>query len=298
MTAKDIADALGQARLTGNADQPVEKVVQLDPFNISAECLSWCSDTNREMLRNVAAGTIICSTSISRQEMNQGCTYIMVDNPRLAFMKVVTEFFVDRNIDYRIEDTARIHPSAKISSNVKIGHNVVIEEDVEVGEHTIINSNTVIHGGTRIGRKVKIGANTTIGGVGFGYEKDEQGNFTFIPHLGNVVIEDLVEIGNNTTIDRAVLGSTILRRNVKVDNLVHIAHGVEVGENSLIIANAMVAGSVKIGRNAWVAPSASILNKKSIGEDAVIGMGAVVLKDVAAGDVVAGSPARSIKDRT
>ncbi len=297
MTAKDIVDALDKATLTGNVHQPVERVVQLDPSEVTSECLSWCSDRNREVLRHVTAGTIICSTNISREEMNPGCTYIIVENPRLAFMKVVSELFVDNNIEYRIEETARIHPSAKISSNVKIGHNVVVGEHVEIGEYTIIESNTVIHRGTHIGRNVKIGANNTIGGVGFGYEKDEQGNFTFIPHLGNVVIEDQVEIGNNTAIDRALLGSTILRRNVKVDNLVHIAHGVEVGENSLIIANAMVAGSVRIGSNAWVAPSASILNKKQIGEGAVIGMGAVVLKDVQAGDVVAGSPARSIKDR-
>lgn len=295
MKVKDIINALGQAKLVGNGEQPVSKVVQLDPSNAAEENLSWCSDKNREMLSRVSAGTIICSRNISEDEMNKGCNYIVVDNPRLAFMKVAEQFFTDKNIEYRIEDTARIHPSAKIAANVKIGHNVVIEENVVIGEYTVINSNTVIHKGTRIGSKVKIGANNTIGGVGFGYEKDEQGNYTFIPHLGNVVIEDSVEIGNNTTIDRAVLGSTVLRKNVKVDNLVHIAHGVEIGENSLIIANAMVAGSVKIGSNVWVAPSASILNKTQVADNALVGMGAVVLKNVPQGDVVAGSPARSIR---
>jgi UDP-3-O-[3-hydroxymyristoyl] glucosamine N-acyltransferase len=295
MKVKDIVNALGPARLIGRGEQAVVKVVQLDPSNAGEGNLSWCSDKNRELLGRISSGIIICSTNIRKEEMNEGCTYIAVENPRLAFLKVVSEFFSHDETEYRIEDTARIHPSAKISGNVRIGHNVVIEENVVIGEYSVINSNTVIHRDTKIGSRVKIGANNTIGGVGFGYEKDEQGNYIFIPHIGNVVIEDSVEIGNNTCIDRAVLGSTILRKNVKVDNLVHIAHGVEVGENSLIIANAMVAGSVKIGKDAWIAPSASILNKKLVGDDALVGMGAVVLKDVPAGDIVAGSPARSIR---
>lgn len=106
--------------------------------------------------------------------------------------------------------------------------------------------NTVILKDTIIEDNVVIGANNTIGGVGFGYEKDREGNFELIPHIGNVHIKRNVEIGNNTCIDRAVLGSTILEENVKVDNLVHIAHGVFVGRNSVVIANAMVAGSVNI----------------------------------------------------
>jgi UDP-3-O-[3-hydroxymyristoyl] glucosamine N-acyltransferase len=108
------------------------------------------------------------------------------------------------------------------------------------------------------------------------------------------VIEDGVEIGNNTTIDRAVLGSTFIRKNSKIDNLVHIAHGVEIGENSLIIANAMVAGSTSIGRNVWVAPSASIINKISVGDNSIIGMGAVVVRSVSEGQTIVGNPGKDI----
>ena len=115
-----------------------------------------------------------------------------------------------------------------------------------------------------------------------------------IPHIGNVVLGNNVEIGNNSCIDRAVLGSTILHDNVKVDNLVHIAHGVVIGKNSLIIANAMVAGSATIGEHVWVAPSASILNKKSIANNAVIGMGAVVLKNVNEGETIIGNPGKPL----
>jgi UDP-3-O-[3-hydroxymyristoyl] glucosamine N-acyltransferase len=115
-----------------------------------------------------------------------------------------------------------------------------------------------------------------------------------IPHIGNVVIEEGVEIGNCTCIDKAVLGSTILRKNCKIDNLVHIAHGVEIGENALIIAHAMVAGSVHVGKNSWIAPGALIINQVSVGENTTVGLGAVVIKDVADNQTVVGNPARNI----
>ena len=128
-----------------------------------------------------------------------------------------------------------------------------------------------------------------------GVISDENGDFELIPHIGNVVIKDNVDIGNNTCIDRAVLGSTILEENVKVDNLVHIAHGVSVGRNSVVIANAMVAGSVKIGSNSWIAPSSSILNKKDVGDNSLVGMGAVVTKSIEDNTIVAGNPAKFIR---
>ena len=115
-----------------------------------------------------------------------------------------------------------------------------------------------------------------------------------IPHVGNVVIENGVEIGNNTCVDRGVLGSTILKENCKIDNLVHIAHGVVVGRNALVIALALVAGSVEIGENAWIAPSSSILQKVKIGKNATIGMGAVVLKNVGEEEVWVGNPAKKL----
>ncbi|MBK6527865.1 MAG: hypothetical protein IPG07_21340 [Crocinitomicaceae bacterium] len=112
-----------------------------------------------------------------------------------------------------------------------------------------------------------------------------------------MIIKSNVEIGNNVCIDRAVLGSTLIGENVKIDNLVHIAHGVSIGKNSLIIANSMIAGSCQIGENVWVAPSSSILQKLVLADNSLIGMGSVVVKNVEANSVVAGVPARKIKDK-
>jgi len=294
LTIQKILNFLPGSKLIGNSKQEIKQLVQLTD-NISSNDLCWCSEKHTSLLKNISKGTVICSGTIDKSYVNNGCNYILVDNPRLAFKNILEKFFVNNILDYKIESSSFIHPNSKIEQPVKIGHNVVIEEDVEIGSGTIIGHNTVILKGTLIGKKVKIGSNNTIGGVGFGYEREQDGSYSLIHHIGNVIIEDNVEIGNNTCIDRAVLGSTLIHKNVKIDNLVHIAHGVELGENSLVIANAMVAGSVKVGKNSWIAPSASILNKKTIGDNAVIGMGAVVVKDVISDDVVAGNPAKTLK---
>lgn len=111
------------------------------------------------------------------------------------------------------------------------------------------------------------------------------------------MIKKDVEIGNNVCIDRAVLGSTVIGENVKIDNLVHIAHGVVIGENSLIIANSMIAGSCEIGKNVWVSPSVSVIQNTQIEDNALLGMGSVVIRNVDANTIVAGVPAKKTKDR-
>lgn len=137
-----------------------------------------------------------------------------------------------------------------------------------------------------------IGWNNTIGGDGFGYAREEDGALIKIPHAGNVVIEENVEIGSNTCIDRAVVGSTVIGAGTKIDNLVHIAHGVKIGKNCLIAAGAVIGGSCEIGDNCNIWVHASIKNKVKIGNGVTVGMGAVVLKDVPDGATVVGNPAR------
>jgi UDP-3-O-[3-hydroxymyristoyl] glucosamine N-acyltransferase len=145
-----------------------------------------------------------------------------------------------------------------------------------------------------IHHSVQIGKNTVIGGDGFGYARDSDGTLAKMPHKGNVIIYEDVEIGSNACIDRAVVGSTIIGAGTKIDNLVHVAHGVKIGRNCLIVAGAVIGGSCEIGDNVYIGIGAMIKNKIRIGNNAVIGMGAVVLKDVAEGETVVGNPAKPL----
>lgn len=257
--------------------------------------IGWCSDKNIDLLGNLTQGNVIVSNEAYRNNaiLHNHLYLIPVDNPRHSFLKVLQAFFIEQTVLGEINSNAQIDVSVSINRNtVNIAANVVIEKGCIIGENVIIGANTVIKSNTIIENDCKIGSNCTIGGIGFGYELNEENSYELMPHIGNVHLKKNVEIGNNVCIDRAVMGSTLLSENVKVDNLVHIAHGVQIGKNSLIIANSMIAGSVEIGENVWVSPSASIRQKLIVDNDALIGMGAVVVKNVDSSSVVAGNPAK------
>ena len=295
MKLKEIISALPDVQVVLNSESEITEPVELDVRNTRKDVIFWCNDKYAEKISQLKAGTVICSKEAAGDLQNKNINYLIVVRPRLCFLKVMELFANNNNSDIGIgiSPLAQIHPSVKTGTGCAIGNYVTIEEDCRIGVNTKIGHNTIVRRGTVIGNYVTIGCNNTIGGVGFGYEKDDDEKYTLIPHLGNVVIKDNVEIGNNTCIDRAVLGSTMISENVKIDNLVHIAHGVHIGKNSLIIANAMIGGSTKIGENCWVAPSASVINKGEIGNSAVVGMGAVVVKPVEERQTVAGNPAQS-----
>ncbi|MBS1646341.1 MAG: UDP-3-O-(3-hydroxymyristoyl)glucosamine N-acyltransferase [Bacteroidetes bacterium] len=282
-------------KFIGNDTIMIRGVISLDIKNERSDVIYWCNDKNINTLSACKAGTIICSIK-GEEYVNSFCNYIIVENPRLVFSQILKDFFIPKEKEYTISPKANIHPSVKIGKGVFVGDNTVIEEGCIVGDNTYIGHNNSILTQTSIGSHVKIGHNNTIGGVGFGYEKNEQGNYEVLPHIGNVVIHDKVEIGNNTCIDRAVLGSTVLHTHAKIDNLVHIAHGVVIEENTLIIAHAMIGGSTTIGKNVWVAPGALVINKTTVGDNSLVGMGAVVVKKVDANTIVAGNPAKFLKN--
>lgn len=144
--------------------------------------------------------------------------------------------------------------------------------------------------------KVKFGVGCVIGGMGFGYEYTEDGHIIPMPHLGNVVIEDGVALHNNVCIDRAVVGSTVIGAGSKIDNLVHVAHGVKIGKNCLIVSGVVFGGSVEVGDYCFIGMNASIRQKVRIGKNCVIGAGAVVTKDVPDGQIWIGNPAKYMKD--
>jgi len=301
ITLKELLSKIDYADFIGQDDTVFSEIVALGHGQINEQSLFWCSDKNKEALLELEKGSVLISSlsyDFIKKSVSKNLNCIVVNNPRLAFMKVLNLFFVEKVKFGIISKSSDIDLSVKYNKEkINIGSNVVIEEGVVLGDNVIIGHNTVVKQGTKIGDNVKIGSNNTIGGVGFGYEINSKGFYDLLPHIGNVIIKANVEIGNNTCIDRAVLGSTIIGENVKIDNLVHIAHGVKVGRNSLIIANSMVAGSVDIGENVWVSPSSSIMQKLKIEDDSLVGMGSVVIKDVEKSTIVAGVPAKKIKNK-
>lgn len=300
---KDILQSINLIRFEGDKDAIVSEMVAIDGGEIAKNSLLWCSAKYQEKLEGISTGSIIIETTtfewlVQNNQLVNSVNWIVVEKPRNVFSQILKSFFVKKMIYGNVAESAKIHPSVHVNrETVSIGENVIIEEGVSIGDYVTIGHNTVILKDCLIGNHVLIGNNTTIGGVGFGYEINDEGVYEAIPHIGNVVLKDRVEIGNNVTIDRAVLGATILHENVKVDNLVHIAHGVSIGKNSLIIANSMIAGSCVIGDNVWVSPSVSIIQKAKIGNDSLVGMGSVVIRDVDDSTVVAGVPAKKIKDK-
>jgi UDP-3-O-[3-hydroxymyristoyl] glucosamine N-acyltransferase len=300
MNIKEVIEFLNPISYHIVKDELILEVRSIDDVEFNKSSLGWSSLKNLHLLLKINSGIVLMSSELANEFLKIKPSFpfnsIIVENPRKSFAEVLRHFFVEKTQwEGIIHPSATIHPSVDLDKrNVTIEPNVVIEKNVEIGHRVTIGANTVIKSGTIIYDDVKIGSNNTIGGVGFGYNLNEEGVYELIPHLGNVILYNKVEIGNNTCIDRAVLGSTILESEVKVDNLVHIAHGVKIGSNSLVIAHAMIAGSVQIGKNTWVSPSSSIKQKLKIGDNALIGMGSVVLKNVEDNSVVVGVPAKKI----
>ncbi len=197
-------------------------------------------------------------------------------------------------LEYGIHPTAIIHPEAIISEKIFVGPNTVIGKCV-IGDETIIYGNCYIFDNTTIGKNVTIMPNTTIGGTGYGYEKNEENEFELFPHIGGVQIENNVDIGANTCIDRGTLGNTIIGSGSKIDNLVHIAHNVAIGKNCAIIAHSMIGGSTIINDNSWVAPSSCLRDGISIGKNSIVGLGAVVVKTIPENETWIGNPAKKIE---
>jgi UDP-3-O-[3-hydroxymyristoyl] glucosamine N-acyltransferase len=187
---------------------------------------------------------------------------------------------------------------AYLGENVTIGNNVKIFSSVFVGDNVHIQDNTILHAGVKVYKDCKIGKNviihagTVIGGDGFGFAPQQDGSFKKVPQIGNVVIEDFVEIGANTTIDRATIGSTIIRAGAKLDNLIQIAHNVEVGNNTVIAAQAGISGSTKIGKNAMIGGQAGIVGHITIADGSKINAQSGVSKSMTEpNQAVTGSPA-------
>lgn len=278
------------------------------PRNISESLPEHITFLNKKYINNLyqilksthASLIIIDDTiieSVIKADILKNTVLIRSRNPKNDFINVINHFFPLKDHAIIVDPSSKIHPSCILGNNPSIGANVVIEENVRIGDNCEIEANAVIKKGTIIGNNVRIKSCAVIGGSGFGYEKGEgEISYQFLPHFGRVIIEDNVDIGSNTCIDRGSLSDTIIRKGVKIDNLVHIAHNVDIGENTLVIACSMVAGSVVIGENSWIAPSASIRNGIKIGKNSTVGLGSVLTNDIGENQKVLGVPAVDIED--
>ena len=189
-----------------------------------------------------------------------------------------------------------------IGKNVKIGNNVKIYPNSFVGDNVTIGDNCILFAGVRVYSETVIGnhctlhSGTIIGSDGFGFAPQEDGTYKKVPQIGNVIIEDYVEIGSCTTIDRATLGSTVIRKGVKLDNQIQIAHNVEIGENTVIASQTGVAGSTKIGKNCQIGGQVGIVGHLIIGDNVRIQAQSGIGKNLKNNEVVQGSPAFGYTD--
>lgn len=294
----DIQKLLGPScKIIGDSQREFHDVKPIHEASFSS--LTFCSKKNAEaisIIEKSKASVIICDVDVlSSKVAFDDKTLVVTTNPRLAIMRCINAFFPSP-IRTGIHPTAIFGKNCQISDDVYIGPYVCIGDGVIIGSRTEIHSNVNISDRVRIGKNVRIKSGCSIGFDGFGYEKNEEGVFVRFPHRGSVIIDDNVEIGANTCIDRGVLSDTVIGHGTKIDNLVHIAHNVIIGQNCIIVTLSCIAGSARICDGAWVAPCACVRDGVVVGKNALVGMGAVVTKDVMDNDVVMGVPARSMKN--
>ncbi|MEZ8353641.1 hypothetical protein AB6C45_20435 [Vibrio splendidus] len=217
-----------------------------------------------------------------------GYNQIISSNPRLDFIRAIQ--ILDREVGFECSINV-----TDICPTVTIGKNVVIEDGVSIGSGTIIEHNATILKGTVIGKNCIIRSGAVVGSEGFGFDRDSNGWLIRFKHLGGVVIGNEVEIGANTCISRGTLSDTFIGDNVKIDNLVHVAHNCKIGRSTIITACAELSGGVDVGEECWIAPNVSIKEKIKIESGSLVGIGAVVTKTVQNSDIVFGNPAKSLR---
>jgi len=264
----------------------------------------------RPLLEKTKASAVI----IPSDEKFDKIPVIRSENPYLAFVKAV-EFFYQQYLPLpEIHPTALVSSSARIGKDVAIGAYSCIGEEAEIGtgsiifplvaiypkvkigERTIIHSGVSVREGVRLGNEVIIHNGAVIGSDGFGYLQDKHGSPVKIPQTGTVIIEDKVEIGANTAVDRAALGETIIRKGTKIDNLVQVAHNVEIGENSFLAGQAGIAGSSKLGKKVVMGGQAGVADHINIGDNVQMAAQAGIMKDLPADSIVAGTPQMDIRE--
>jgi UDP-3-O-[3-hydroxymyristoyl] glucosamine N-acyltransferase len=307
MKVSEIAQMTG-GRVAGDATKEIRGIAGLE--SAGPHDLTFAED--RQALQpgvGSNAGCILIREGTSLP----GRTAIVVEDPKLAFVRAAEAILPAPPVEPGVHPTAVVHPSAKIASDASVGPNVVVErgasvgartrlaagvflgEGVEVGVGCVFHPHVSVYPGARIGNRVVLHSGVVIGSDGLGYVMAE-GRHRKFPQIGGVIIGDDVEIGSNTTIDRGSLGTTVIGEGSKIDNLVQIAHNVRIGRHSVIAAQTGISGSAEIGDYVVMAGQVGVGPRARIGDRAVIAGQAGVLdgKIVPKGSVLWGTPARPI----
>ena len=312
-SAEQIAGILN-GEVVGNTEITVKVLSKIEEGTEGT--LSFLSNPKyEEYIYTTGASICIVNNTFSPiKELPSNLTLVKVEDAYSCFAKLLEFYDQMRKKEPKIESPSYISESATIGSDLylgafgyigdgsKIGDNVVIYPHVYIGENVIIGDNCVLHPGATVyadcilGNSCTIHAGTIIGADGFGFAPNENGEFQKIPQIGNVVIEDNVEIGSNCTIDRATMGSTIIRKGVKLDNLVQVAHNVEIGKNTVMAAQVGVAGSAKIGENVMIGGQAGISGHIHIADGTKIVAQSGIPNTIRKADTLMGSPGIPLED--
>jgi UDP-3-O-[3-hydroxymyristoyl] glucosamine N-acyltransferase len=310
-TAQQIADIL-EGEVFGNPNEEVSKLSKIEEGEKGS--LTFLSNPKYNPFLYTTNASVIIVNKAFEPEKEISTTLIKVENAYKSFSKLL-EFYNEvknnktgREAPHFIADSAKIGDNeyvgafSYIGENVLIGHNVKIYPNCYIGDNTVIGDNCVIFSGvkiyseTLIGNHCKVHSGCIIGSDGFGFVPNEAGEFKAIPQIGNVIIEDYVDIGSGSTIDRATLGSTIIRQGVKLDNQIQIAHNVEIGRNTVIAAQTGIAGSTKIGENCMIGGQVGFAGHLTIGNNVKIQGQSGVARSLKDGEKVQGSPAMTYSD--
>ncbi len=307
-TAEQIAGLL-EGTIEGDSLAEVSALAKIEEGFSGA--LSFLGNPKYEEFIYDTASTIciVNKTFKPAKKLPESLTIIKVEDAYACFGKLLELYDSMTKEEPRIEENSFVSESAKlgddlylgahsyigndcvIGNNVAIYPNVTISKNVVIGDGTIIYPGVTIYRDCIIGKNCVIHAGAVIGADGFGFNPDENGVFQKIPQIGNVVLEDNVDVGANSTIDRATMGSTIIRKGAKIDNLVQIGHNVEVGQNSAMAAQVGIAGSCKIGNNVLIGGQVGLAGHLKVGDQVMIAAQSGVVGDLKEKKTYMGSPA-------
>lgn len=294
----DIINFLGEDCISVHGKIEQKYIDNLAPTeSINEKSLDWIklsAKNKQDLAEKSKAKALLVDTDVVYSESikSEEKVLIVVKDPKCSLAQIGNNYFVDNKVPF-------IHPTAIIDSNAIIGENVSIGAysiigNCAIGDNSVIDSHVQIYDGTQIGKHCYIKSGAVLGGAGFGYEKDDDGNHFRFPQIGALLIGDYVEIGANTCIDRGALADTVIGDYTKINNLCHIAHNNKIGNNVIITAQVNISGSNIIEDNTWIAPNSSIRGWLKIGKNSTVGMGAVVVKDIPENEVWVGNPAKHL----